>query len=306
MKRYLTLLLSMLLFALPVCAAPRIVASIAPLHALTSALTLGLSEPSLLLTNQSSPHDANLRPSQVRSLAEADLVIWIGPQLEGFLAKPVKKLKPQANLQLTRVPGLTLLPQREGGAWETGHEEPGHHAFSELEINPHLWLSPANAQLIARAICDRLVEIDPANQTGYTQNLAALSTRIATAASSLRRQLSSVRSQPYLVFHDAYAYFEAAFDLNPIGSIRVSVDRAPGARRLAQIEQRIKESGARCLFTEPQFDPLLARRLASRQGIRLGTLDPLGNIEDPAEEGWFVLMENLARNLEACLNEGSP
>lgn len=298
------ILLTIFLFLLssPCFAAPKIVVSIAPIHSLVSTLTKGISEPKLLLRQGGSPHSSSLRPSQARALAEADLLIWVGPQLESFLTVPVVRLvKPSARMQLLKLKGLKLLPQRHGGFWEEDQHADKFSHDDQQSINPHIWLSPDNTRQIVSSINKRLIQIDPKNAPIYRQNEEDLLRRIDLLEQSLMEQLTPVRTRPYLVFHDAYPYFEAAFSLNSIGSIRISAERAPGARRLQQIQTKISESAAVCLFSEPQFSPALATALTKGSALRLGELDPLGSTIDQGEESWFILMEGLAANLVDCL-----
>ena len=313
MRTALTLLLLLLLLlATPCLAAPQVLVSIAPLHSLVSILTKGVSEPGLLMSQSASPHSASLRPSQARALAAADLMIWVGPELESFLARPVTRLvKPEAEMQLLKLDNLKLLPQRQGGFWEedhqgdTDHGEDADHAekaeHHHRSINPHFWLSPENARQTARSVAKRLVQIDTQHQTIYQRNLTDLLQRIDGLEQSLRERLAPLKNLPYLVFHDAYPYFEEAFALNAIGSIRISAERAPGARRLEQIRVKLTESDAVCLFSEPQFSPALAERLAAGRDLKLATLDPLGSLSAQGEDAWFDLMNQLANNLIDCL-----
>jgi zinc transport system substrate-binding protein len=301
MRLPLTLLL-LLLFATPSLAAPKIVVSIAPIHSLVSLLAKGISQPQLLLPPGGSPHSASLRPSQARAMAEADLMIWIGPELESFLRVPVSRLiRPAAVMQLLELEELKRIPQRHGGLWEDEHAEEASH--DHQGTNPHIWLSPENARQIVDSIGKRLIRIDPQNSAAYQRNLEELQRRIEQLRQELSAQLAPIRQRPYLVFHDAYPYFENSFSLNAIGSIRISAERAPGARRLQQIRNKISKSAAVCLFTEPQFSPTLAESLAKGSNLKLGELDPLGTVTATGDDGWFQLMRALADNLSECLAE---
>ncbi len=299
----LFLTLIVLLITSPCLAAPHIVVSISPLHSLVSSLTKGVIEPQLLLPPGGSPHNASLRPSQAQALSEADLLIWIGPELESFLAQPIARLVAQpAEMQLLKLNTLKLLTQRHGGFWEEDQHE-GKIKSEHQSVNPHIWLSPENAKQMVRSICGRLIQIDPKNGAIYQQNLAVLLQRIGRLKQSLSERLAPIQHRPYLVFHDAYPYLEDAFGLNAIGSIRISAERAPGARRLQQIQTKISESAASCLFTEPQFSPAVAQILTTGSELNLGVLDPLGSGLDIGEDLWFNLMNNLADNLVDCLGQ---
>ncbi len=299
----ISLTIFLFLLASPCFAAPKIVVSIAPIHSLVSLLTKGVSEPKLLLRQGGSPHSSSLRPSQARALAAADLLIWVGPELESFLTVPVGRLvQPNAEMQLLKLEGLKLLSQRHGGFWEEDqHADKNSH--DKQSINPHIWLSPDNARHIVSSISQRLIQLDPKNTAIYRQNEEDLQRRVDLLEQSLSYLLTPIRTRPYLVFHDAYPYFEDAFSLNAIGSVRISAERAPGARRLQQITTKVSESLAVCLFSEPQFSPALAASLAKDSGLKLGELDPLGSAIDQGDDSWFILMEKLAENLNNCLGE---
>ncbi len=300
----ISLTLFLFLLASPCFSAPKIVVSIAPIHSLVSLLTKGVSEPKLLLRQGGSPHSSSLRPSQARALAEADLLIWVGPELESFLTVPVGRLvQPKVEMQLLKLEGLKLLSQRHGGLWEEDqHADEASH--DEQSINPHIWLAPDNARHIVSSISQRLIQIDQKNAAVYRQNEKELQRHVDLLEQALSEQLTPIRTQPYLVFHDAYPYFEDAFSLNAVGSVRISAERAPGARRLQQIKTKVSESAAVCLFSEPQFSPALAASLAKDSGLKLGELDPLGSAIDQGEDSWFILMERLAENLVDCLTRG--
>jgi len=287
----------------PLLAAPRVVASIKPLAGLATMVLDGVGEPQLLLPGGSSPHSYALRPSQMRALHAADLVIWVGPQLESFLAKPLRDPSLVArSLQATALPGLHLLPAREGGAW--GDEDHGHlhgHGHDSDNIDPHLWLDPGNARLLVRALARRLEQIDAAHAARYRSNADAAERRLAELQEHLQARLAPLTQVPYLVFHDAYQYFETVFDLHPLGALAIHPDRNPGARRIREMRRQIVERGAACVFSEPQFEPRLVDALVEGTGARHGELDPIGATL-PAGPGFYAALLNaMAAGLESCL-----
>jgi zinc transport system substrate-binding protein len=318
MLRHLLLLL-ILVVSLPAAAAPRVVVSIGPLHSLVAGVMQGVGEPQLLIPAGASPHAYALKPSDARALSSAELVVWIGPELETMVDRPLRNLAADARtLELFAVEGMTLLPARRGGVWlaqpegegahdhegpdhtggEPAHEEHGHHHGA---VDTHLWLSPHNARRIVAAVTDELVRLDPDNAGRYRRNAVALDGRIVQLEQALARQLAPLHAQRYIVFHDAYHYFEEAFGLQPAGAIAVSPDKRPGARRLLEIRQAIRDSGARCVFSEPQFRPDLVEVVLEGTAARPGVLDPLGATLPPGKELWFTLMQRLADSLSRCL-----
>jgi len=308
MVRLLTrLLLVLALFtsAARAFAAPQVVVTIKPLHALVAGVMTGVGTPTLLIPGAGSPHSYSLRPSDARELSRADLVIRISEDFETFLDRPLANLAARAQvLAVAELPGMKLLPAREGGVWEADDHPHGAAGHDHGELNLHLWLDPANARAIVAGVASRLAQLDPADAGRYRANAADLDRRLVELDQRLRRQLQSVAGVPYIVFHDAYPYFEARYGLSPAGAISVSPERTPGARRLSEIRERIKSSGARCVFSEPQFQPRLATLLTEGTAARTGVLDPLGADLPEGPEAYFLLMQHLADGLTECLAAG--
>ena len=287
------------LVALPVAAAPKVVVGIKPIHSLVAGVMAGLDEPGLIVSGGVSPHEYALKPSDAARLERADMVFWIGPIFESFLAKPLAALATKAEIvELDRTPGVTLLPAREGGAWE---EDEDHHAASALEEDGHLWLDPENAKAIVRYTVLRLSAHDPANAERYAANGAALLDRIAALDERLRRKLAPMTPVPFVVFHDAYQYLEHRYGLAAIGSITVSPEHLPGARRLQEIHGKIATLGARCVFSEPPFAPRLVDTLIAGTKARAGALDPEAVTLSPGPDLYFQLMDGMADSLARCL-----
>jgi zinc transport system substrate-binding protein len=295
----------------PATAAAKVVASIKPVHSLVAAVMEGAGEPSLLVRGGSSPHSYNLRPSEARGLSNAELVFWVGEGLESFLAKPLKALASQARVvELAEAPGIVLLAAREGGAWEdqdkeeSGHEADGHR-HGPGESNPHIWLDPLNAKRIVAAAVDALADLDPSNEGRYRRNGAAVGARLDALDAELQETFRPVKEAPFIVFHDAYHYIEARYDLRAVGSITVSPDRAPGAKRLREIRRKILDAGAACVFSEPQFQPALVETVVQGTPAKTAVLDPMGADLAPGPEAYFELMRNLATALTGCLTPAS-
>lgn len=288
------------LTAAPAVAAPKVVASLKPLHSLVAGVMAGLGEPGLLIAGGGSPHGASLRPSQARALSKADLVFWVGAELEGALIKPIAALAGGARVvALAEAPGLTLLEAREGGRWEAHDEGPGEAADGPRDL--HLWLDPDNGRRIIDVAAQALSAADPANAALYHRNAADMTTRLEALDRELAARLAAARSRPFVVFHDAYQYFERHYGLNAAGAITVNPERPPGARRLREIRAKIGELGAVCLFSEPQFEPALVDTVIQGTAARTGTLDPLGAALPAGPEAYFELLRGLAGALTTCL-----
>ena len=289
---------------------PTVVVSIKPIHSLVAGVMEGVGEPQLLIKT-GSPHGYIQRPSEAQALAKADLVVWVGHRLESFLEKPLTTLGRSARqLELSELLESEMLPVREGGSWEThshvhdgdeheghGHDGHEHHAHGHGELDQHIWLSPMLAQRIVAVVAAELSSVDPGNSKVYTVNAARLTERLQQLDAELKTRLAPVRDIPYLVFHAAYQYFEAAYDLNAIGSISVDPERKPGAKRLLELREKIKQLNARCVFSEPQFEPRLVATVIEGTGARAGELDPIGAELKPGAESYFQLLTKLADDL---------
>ncbi len=304
-----------------------VVTSIKPVHSLAAMVMEGIGEPFLILKGAASPHAYTMRPSEARALDGADVVFWIGPGLEAFLAKPIAALEDGARVvALAEAEGMTLLPTREGGTWEGhshdgehghdghGHDEHGHDEHGHEEhghedehdehggADMHLWLDPGNASAMLRAMATSLAEADPTNADRYRANAAAAAARVEALDAELSAALAPVRDVPYVVFHDAYQYFERRYRLNAIGSITVAPGRNPGASRLYDIRSKILELGAACVFAEPQFEPALVATVIEGTTARSGVLDPIGADIPRGPDAYPALMRGLADGLVDCLD----
>lgn len=301
---------ALLAAALPAAAqAPTVVASIKPVHSLVAAVMRGVGEPQLVVKGAASPHTYAMKPSDARALQSATLVFWVGPELEGFLAKPLKANAAKVPaVALMKLPGLTLVETREGGAWEEDDHDHGHshaHAHDDHddheEHDAHIWLDPHNAKRMVAAVAEALGKADPANAAAYTANAAAYTARIDELDAELERTLAPVRERPFVVFHDAYHYLENRYGLNAVGAITVNPDRRPSAKRLKEIRAKIAGLDAACVFAEPQFEPALVDTIVQGTSARKGVLDPEGADIADGPDLYPTLMRRNAAALAGCL-----
>jgi len=314
MKRYRTLLLATAALgatAFSAHAEVNVIASIKPVHSLVAAVMKGAGEPSLIVDGAGSPHTYSLKPSQAAALQNADLIFWIGEQIEAFLEKPISTIGSGKAVELIDAKGLQTLSPREGGAFDAhGHDEEEEHADEDHgdghdEVDTHVWLDTLNAKAMAQEIAAALAEADPDNAALYRDNAAALDARLDKLTTELTAQLAPVKDTGFIVFHDAYQYFEHRFGLAAAGSITVSPDVMPGADRIREIQAKIGELGATCVFSEPQFEPRLITVATEGSDARSGVLDPLGADIEAGPELYFTLMRNMADSFASCLSGGS-
>ena len=294
------IVLAVVLAASPAVAdVPRVVTSIKPLQSLAAGVMAGIAEPDVLIKGAASVHAYALRPSEAEILKNADIVFWVGPVFETFLVKPLAALSGEARtVALLNAPGLHVLQARNGGLWQDDEDR------NSASQDGHIWLNADNAKAIVAAVAETLSVADAPNAARYRANATAMYAKLDALDAELKVKLTPVTAKPFVVFHDAYQYFETSYGLNSVGSITVSAERMPGARRVLALKQRIDAlagAGSVCVFTEPQFEPKLARMLAGETHARTGVLDPEGSALAIGPELHFNLMRDLADNLVRCL-----
>ena len=281
---------------------PQVVVTLKPIHALVSGVMQGVGEPSLLLSGGESPHTYSLKPSQMKQLQQAQLIVWVGSAIESFLVKPLQTVpKEVRQLSLLDVQGLHLHKARRGGIWEEEHEHHTEAATDKEHLDQHIWLDPRNAQLIVQAVLEQLQQLDPAHSSRYAENASRLNARLDALDKNLMQQLKPFRTVALMVFHDAYQYFEERYGLNVVGAISISPENRPSAKRLHQLRERIQTAQVRCVFSEPQFEPSLITPLIENTQVKRGVLDPNGMDLAVGSEAYFNLLTNLAKAVRTCV-----
>ena len=341
-------------------AAPNVVTSIAPVHSLVAAVMEGVGTPHLIVEGGASPHTYALKPSQARELANADLVFWVGEDLEAFLAKPISTIAERAKaIELIEAEGLVTHGFREGGAFEghdhddhddhhkdedhkDGHDHDDHaeagkdhgsdddhhkdedhkdghdhdhddhakasedhdgHAHDDHHdgTDPHVWLDPENAKAMVRAIAASLSAADAENAAVYSKNAGLVIARLDALSKEISAGLKPVSGKRFIVFHDAYQYFEKRFGLKSAGSISISPETMPGAERIREMRKKVADAHAVCVFSEPQFEPRIVSVVTEGTAAKSAELDPLGASLETGPGHYFSLIRALASSFRKCL-----
>ena len=312
--------ISLLSFMSYANAETKVIASIKPLHSLVSYVMDGVGTPGILVDGSSSPHTFQLKPSHATMLQEADIVFWIGEDLESFLETPLESIAANSrHITLMESDEIELLKFREKnifgghddhddhGDEHDEHEEHGDehdehddhhdgHAHGEHDI--HFWLDPEIAKTIVKIVTRELSELDPTNASTYKSNSAKALNEINQLISDAKSKIN--KDAKYVVFHDAYQYFEKRFGVEVIGALTVNPEVLPGAKQLAEIREVIEHENVNCLFSEPQFNPSIAETIAKDTGVKAAVIDPLGAELEPGKDLYFDLIGDIASSFESC------
>lgn len=288
---------------------PTVVVTVKPLHSLVAGIMAGAGSPELIVRGMLSPHVYVMRPSDVEMLDRADLVVWVGATMETFLHRQIPRIEKGATVvSPLALHGVTVLARRRGTRWQPDYDEilpDGRPNPVDLKawIDAHVWLDPHNARAIVGGLVGVLARLDPKNGQIYARNGKQLRDRLSSLDRELRKKLVPYHDSIYLVFHDAYQYFERRYRLSPAGSVTVHPENPPSARRIVEVKRLIAESDASCVFSEPQFKSGIVDRLISASGARHGVLDPIGAKLTPGPDLYFIMMRRLAQGLGDCLKQ---
>lgn len=344
--------------------APKVVADIAPVHALVARVMEGVGTPELIIPAGASPHEYNLRPSEAAALQNAEIVVWMGADLSPWLENAVETLSGDAkHVELLELSETQLLETRESALFEAhvhgdheegeGHDDHGHeeghdhdkheegheghdhdkhahedgHGHDEHEEDhdhdkhgdedheeghehhghdhgahdPHAWLSTKNAAAWMNVIAARLSTADPENAGTYFANAAAGRAELEALRAEVATILEPVRGKNFIVFHDAYQYFENDFDFPAAGAISLGDAAKPSPARIAEIQGRVKGEDISCVLSEPQYKPGLVAAVLDGTSANTAVSDPLGAALEPGAALYPQLIRNLAATLAKCL-----
>ena len=327
----------------------RYIATIKPIHSLLSGVLEDVDTPEIIVDGANSPHTFNLKPSHAHALEHAEYIFWMGNTLEPYLARSIDTLGRNATIvDLSKLPGLSLLPIRTGGDFEEHDHDHGHtdhtdhddhdahddddhdhdhehehddhaeldshddhehdthdddeHADHSNEYNQHFWLDPENAKVFIKHIRDILVKAEPSHAEKFKENTEKMLNKIDQLTTEIDEQLEPYKGRGFIVFHDAYQYFEDRFKVTAIGSILLSPEIPPSAERISEIRHKLEESDATCVFSEPQFQPKIINTVTEGTNTKTGQLDPLGASITNGPNLYFELMKNIANGISECLS----
>ena len=291
----------------------KVVTTIKPLHSLISNVMDGVGEPSLIIEGSTSPHSFVLKPSHAKMIEQADIIFWIGEDIETFMEKPLESIaKNSKKISFMELTSIEKLKFREENIFDHddhddhGHGEdkdhddhgPGHEGHHHEEFDGHIWLDPANAKEMLHEIAHELADLDPDNASKYESNADQAIKSIDKMIKDIDTKIN--KDAKFIVFHDAYQYFETRFGVMTAGALTLNTDVLPGAKQISEIQEVITERDIKCIFSEPQFNPKIIETIAQDTGIKTGVLDPLGSIFDANKMQYFKLINDLGNKLKDC------
>ncbi len=310
--RFSAVLLPAALIATPVLAEPpRVVADIAPVHALLAQVMEGVAQPDLLLAQNANPHAVQLKPSQARMLAEADLLVWVGPGLSPWLERMVET-RGGDQIALMRHPATHLRgPGQPEEAEDPAHDDHADEAPADRADgdddhdhsgpDPHVWLSTGNARAWLEVFAETLSMRDPDNAATYRSNAAAAAVRLDALDAHIDDRLAAHQGAEIVTFHESFGYFADQFGLTVAGSVRPGDAAAPSAAAMAELQALVADHSIECAFAEPAFDPGLLDAIAGETGLRIGTLDPTGALQPPGPDHYVATLTAIAEGIAECL-----
>ena len=305
----------------------KVVTTIKPLHSLISRIMETRGEPQLIIEGTNNPHTFVFKPSHAKMIEEADIVFWIGEDLEAFMEKPLNSLaKDTKKIAFMDSESIEKLKFREENIFDDhddhddhdghkdddhddhddhdGHDDEhddhaGHHdGHNHGEFDVHIWLDPENAKEMVKIIRDELIKIDPEGQRQYSVNAAGATLELDNLINNVEKELSKDIS--YIVFHDAYQYFETRFGVKSAGALTLNPDVLPGAKQIADIQDLISDKGIKCIFSEPQYNPKIIETLGNDMNISTGVMDPLGAFIDAGPTMYVELINGIANSIKDC------
>ena len=293
--RYIVQTLLLLLAIVPALshAQASVVASIKPLQLIAAAITDGVSTPQLLIPANQSPHNFSLRPSDVRHLVQADIVMWVGPGLETYLVSILsQQTKQERLLEAAALPGIALLDL-------TDH---AHEHSADEHYDPHLWLSTANALVLAKALHEKLVAIDSAHAVQYNANLDLFAASLALLDETVEEQFATLGSAQFAVFHNGTQYFEQQVGLKHQFVLVPDHEIQPGIRHLLDLREQLVDKPLSCLFEDVNSNEATVDTVFQDNPVRRVVLDPLGDAVALSKVGYLQLIGNMATTIQQCLS----
>ena len=283
----------------------KVVTTIKPIHSLVAGVMDGLGSPSLIVDGSNSPHNFSLKPSHAKMIEDAEIIFWVGEDLETFMIKPLESIANNATkvsfMDLDSIIKLKFKEENilEVEGYDDDHDDhDDHYKHADGEFDAHIWLDPKNAIEIVNEIAKTLSLKDPNNKNVYYSNAEKLNHSLNELIEKIN--LSINKDARFIVFHDAYQYFEKRFDVSSAGALILNEEALPSAKKVSEIHKIIKKQNINCIISEPQFNPNIIKSIAQDSSILTGSFDPLGSSFDTNKNLYFEMILSLSNSLKDC------
>lgn len=286
-----------------------VVSSIKPIQLISTAIIGDLGESGVLLPPSANPHNYQLKPSQRSRLNNADLFVWVGPELELFLVK-VLNITSVKQLSLTKVLELQssendekkLEPNNEHYKQDHDHDNHNHITTGDDgSFDPHIWLNPELTRKIATAIYQQLAAQYPQLEPQLKSNLNQFLARLSKAEETITELFESKKQIEIYTFHQAFTHFADHYGLKIAGTITRTPEARPGAKHLSELANEIRQQKRICLIKEPNFKAPYIDSITRGTEVIVTTADPLANDIDNSETGYLEFIKSIANSFASCL-----
>ena len=277
----------------------KVVTTIKPIHSLVAGVMDGLGSPSLIVDGSNSPHNFSLKPSHAKMIEDAEIIFWVGEDLETFMIKSLESIANNATkVSFMDLDNITKLKFKEENILEVEGYDDDHDDHADGEFDAHIWLDPKNAIEIVNEIAKTLSLKDPNNKNVYYSNAEKLNHSLNELIKKIN--LSINKDARFIVFHDAYQYFEKRFDVSSAGALILNEEALPSAKKVSEIHKIIKKQNINCIISEPQFNPNIIKSIAQDSSILTRSFDPLGSSFDTNKNLYFEMILSLSNSLKDC------
>ena len=302
---------------------PKIVATTKPLHSIASIVLDGIAKPTLLVSGEVDPHHFHLRPSHMKLLKNADIVVFLGGDLESYIpdALDAIKLDSSKQLEMISLEKMIQLPYRKEASNHKTHEDShhghghhghGHHGHGhhsdknskQSNIDPHFWLNTENARTMAQAMAQKFSDMLPEHRKKIEDNINLFYKEINKLDEEIKLKLQEVAGSPtgYITYHDAYYYFEEQFSIQGYsGSIVSAATHTTSAKRVRNLQEKIKEGTVQCILVEKAGYKKIANLFPEQENLRHVTIDPAGISLSEGKSLYYKLIEQMRDGFINCL-----
>ena len=309
-KIYTVLLTTLLLISNAYSKSDNIVTTIKPLHSIVSNIVGDNQKVELIVTGSESPHETDLKPSQIKKIQNAKILFYINNDIETFISKAINASNKKINaVQLVNEANLNLLENmHKEEDDDDDHHDADHHEeehgdhHHDGKYNLHVWLGISETIKMAKFIQMKLAQTYPENKSIYEKNTKKFIKKLNILSKKISMQLSGVKNKSFLTFHDGYAYFVNQYNLSSKGSITVNPLIPISAKKLKGIYSKIKRDKVICVFSEPQFPQRIVSKIATQSNIKKSILDPIGADLKIGKDLYFKLISKLSKNIYTCLS----